>query len=102
MEKWASIYKEYENKENTSLEKYSFVFLDGSHDPEVVMKEVAYFLPRIEVGGSVVIDDTEQLGGKINPYMEKLSSDRFTLLGKTPEFKTTSTRQRVFIERIAE
>lgn len=40
---------------------YAFVYLDGSHEPDVVGREIAYFSDRMLPGGIIVIDDTETL-----------------------------------------
>lgn len=41
--------------------QYAFVYLDGSHEPEVVSKEIEHFSDRMVAGGIIVIDDTETL-----------------------------------------
>jgi predicted O-methyltransferase YrrM len=40
---------------------YAFVYLDGSHDPDVVQREIDFFLPRLMPGGIIAVDDTETL-----------------------------------------
>ena len=39
---------------------YSVAHLDGQHDTETVMKEVQFFIPRIQPNGFIVIDNTER------------------------------------------
>ena len=36
---------------------YGLVFLDGPHDTESVLLEIAFFVPRLAAGGEIVIDD---------------------------------------------
>lgn len=43
--------------EYSSLDKFSFIYLDGSHDPAVVIKELQFFSNHLEVGGSIIVDD---------------------------------------------
>jgi len=40
---------------------YAFVYLDGSHEPDVVGREIDFFLPRLMPGGIIAVDDTETL-----------------------------------------
>jgi len=39
--------------------KFSLVYLDGSHDPAIVWSEIQATLPRIIAGGFLIVDDTE-------------------------------------------
>jgi len=39
--------------------KFSLVYLDGSHDPTIVWSEILATLPRIVAGGFLIVDDTE-------------------------------------------
>jgi hypothetical protein len=39
---------------------YSVAHLDGQHDTETVMKEVQFFIPRMQPNGFIVIDNTER------------------------------------------
>jgi hypothetical protein len=41
------------------LGQFSLVYLDGSHDPDIVWSEVSALLPRIVPGGFLIVDDTE-------------------------------------------
>jgi hypothetical protein len=40
---------------------YAFVYLDGSHEPDVVGREIKHFRSRMGNGGIIVVDDTETL-----------------------------------------
>lgn len=53
-------FKQYENTQANKLSKFSFVFLDGNHHPDVVLFELKFFLPLLSDKGCVVIDDTFQ------------------------------------------
>ena len=39
---------------------YAVSHLDGQHDTETVLKEVQFFIPKIQQNGFIVIDNTEQ------------------------------------------
>jgi predicted O-methyltransferase YrrM len=41
------------------LDRFSLVYLDGSHDPAIVWAEIEALLPRIVPGGFLIVDDTE-------------------------------------------
>lgn len=47
------VYNDFKKVEN----KYAFVFFDGPHDNENVIKEVAFFVLRASVGTTFVFDD---------------------------------------------
>ena len=47
------VYEEYKVLENS----YAFVFFDGPHDNENVIKEVKFFVERAPVGATYVFDD---------------------------------------------
>lgn len=50
--------KLYTAGEEEKLDKLSFVYLDGSHDPEIVKKEVKFFSQKLDTsGGTIIIDD---------------------------------------------
>jgi len=40
---------------------YAFVYLDGSHEPDVVAREIEFFSSRMQPGGIIAVDDTEVL-----------------------------------------
>jgi hypothetical protein len=41
------------------LNKFSVVYLDGSHDPTIVWSEIERLLPRVVPGGFLIVDDTD-------------------------------------------
>lgn len=47
----------YPGSVSQKLNKFSFVYLDGSHDPEIVKKEVEFFLDKFT--GTIIVDDWE-------------------------------------------
>jgi hypothetical protein len=49
--------KIYNEKTANKLDKFSFVFLDGSHDPEVVAKEMMFFQDKIVSGGTIIVEE---------------------------------------------
>lgn len=48
----------------------SLVYLDGSHDPDVVWGEITALLPRIVPGGFLIVDDTDWFEGAIRQRLE--------------------------------
>jgi len=69
--------KIYDDSKTYPLERFSFVYLDGSHDPEVVKKEVRFFASRLEQGGAIVIDDYE--GGRFHGFWEEFLNEHWNL-----------------------
>ncbi|MGH7753861.1 MAG: class I SAM-dependent methyltransferase, partial [Gemmatimonadales bacterium] len=47
------------------LDRFTLVYLDGSHDPELVWREVERLLPRVVPGGFLVVDDTDWFDGAV-------------------------------------
>jgi predicted O-methyltransferase YrrM len=92
MQKFAPIFTNYDDAVPSTLDKFSFVFLDGSHDPEVVKKECEYFFDRIAIGGVIVVDDVEQvvsqLSGMLNgrPFRDQSHNQRFVARRKKDLF----------------
>jgi predicted O-methyltransferase YrrM len=52
------------------IDRFSLVYLDGSHDPDIVWGEIERLLPRIVPGGFLVVDDTEWFGGEVRRRLE--------------------------------
>lgn len=52
------------------IDQFSLVYLDGSHDPDLVWREIETLLPRIVPGGSLVIDDTDWFEGEIRRRLD--------------------------------
>jgi len=58
----------YNNSEARVVGWYGFVFLDGPHSTELVLKETEFFAPRCVIGATMVFDDTPNfdMGPSIN------------------------------------
>jgi predicted O-methyltransferase YrrM len=53
-----------------SFERLSLVYLDGSHDPNVVWSEIKRLLPRVIPGGFLIVDDTDWFNGVVRQRLE--------------------------------
>ena len=47
------------------LERFTLVYLDGSHDPDIVCHEIELLRPRVVPGGFLIVDDTDWFGGEV-------------------------------------
>lgn len=54
--------------------RFSLVYLDGSHDPAVVWPEIENLLPRVIPGGFLIIDDTDWFDGAIRQRLDREAS----------------------------
>jgi hypothetical protein len=52
------------------FDRFSLVYLDGSHDPDVVWGEIERLLPRVIPGGFLIVDDTDWFGGAVRQRLE--------------------------------
>ena len=52
------------------FERFSLVYLDGSHDPAVVWHEIEGLLPRVVPGGFLIVDDTDWFEGAVRRRLE--------------------------------
>jgi predicted O-methyltransferase YrrM len=52
------------------LSAFSLVYLDGSHDPEVVWSEVERLLPMVIPGGFLIVDDTDWFEGAVRKRLD--------------------------------
>jgi hypothetical protein len=52
------------------LQQFSFVYLDGSHDPDVVWHEFECLRPRVVRGGFLIVDDTQLFGGEVHRRLD--------------------------------
>lgn len=73
--------------------KFSFIFLDGSHDPEIVKKEFSNLFPRLIEGGYIVVDNTDYYNGHMRIYFE-------TLLSTDKKIRVTSTSHQSIIHKV--
>jgi predicted O-methyltransferase YrrM len=54
------------------FDRFSLVYLDGSHDPAIVQMEIDILLPRIVPGGVLMVDDTDWFDGATRRYLDGL------------------------------
>jgi methyltransferase family protein len=52
------------------LDRFTLVYLDGSHDPDIVWSEVERLAPRVIPGGYLVVDDTDWFGGAVRGRLD--------------------------------
>ena len=52
------------------LDRFTGAYLDGSHNPDVVWREVTQLLPRIVPGGFLLIDDTDWFDGEVRKRLD--------------------------------
>jgi predicted O-methyltransferase YrrM len=52
------------------FDRFSLVYLDGSHDPTVVWREIERLLPRVISGGFLIVDDTDWFDGAVRQQLE--------------------------------
>jgi hypothetical protein len=50
--------------------KFSLVYLDGSHDPDIVWSEIERLRPRVQAGGYLIVDDTEWFDFAVRKRLE--------------------------------
>jgi predicted O-methyltransferase YrrM len=56
------------------LDRFSLVYLDGSHDPDIVWREISRLLPMIVPGGFLVVDDTDWFEATIRKRLDRVAS----------------------------
>jgi len=54
------------------LDRFSLVYLDGSHDAEIVWREIERLLPRVVPGGSLIVDDTDWFDGAVRKRLDTM------------------------------
>ena len=52
------------------LSTFLLVYLDGSHDPDVVWSEIDHLLPRVVPGGFLIVDDTDWFEGAVRRRLD--------------------------------
>jgi predicted O-methyltransferase YrrM len=52
------------------LDRFTLVYLDGSHDPEIVWFEIERLLPRVVPGGFLIVDDTDWFQGAVRHRLD--------------------------------
>jgi Methyltransferase domain len=62
------------------LDRFTLVYLDGSHDPDVVWAEIDQLRRRVVPGGFLVVDDTDWFGGEVRRRLDAAAArDRFAV-----------------------
>jgi hypothetical protein len=59
---------QYENSTGSLLTNFSFAYLDGSHDLEHIKFELDFFLSKLDSGGTLIVDDTQQIQEQISSH----------------------------------
>lgn len=52
------------------IDRFTLVYLDGSHDPDIVWSEIATLQPRVVPGGFLVVDDTDWFDGAVRRRLD--------------------------------
>jgi hypothetical protein len=53
------------------VDRFTMAYLDGSHDPAIVWREIEAMMPRIIPGGFLVVDDTEWFDGELRRRLDR-------------------------------
>jgi hypothetical protein len=56
------------------IERFTLVYLDGSHDPDIVWNEIERLLPRVIPGGHLIVDDTNWFNGAVRQRLDAAAS----------------------------
>jgi predicted O-methyltransferase YrrM len=56
------------------LDRFTLVYLDGSHDPEIVWFEIERLVPRVVPGGSLIVDDTDWFAGAVRRRLDSAAA----------------------------
>ncbi len=56
-----------------ALREFTLVYLDGSHDPDIVSREIERLLPRVVSGGFLIVDDTDWFDGAVRRRLDALA-----------------------------
>lgn len=56
------------------LDRFTMVYLDGSHDPAIVWAEIEQLVPRVVPGGFVIVDDTDWFDGAVRGRLDTSAS----------------------------
>ena len=52
------------------VDRFTFAYLDGSHDPDIVWSEIERIWPRLVRGGYLIVDDTDWFGGEMRRRLD--------------------------------
>lgn len=56
------------------IDRFALVYLDGSHDPDIVWREITELLPRVVRGGFLIVDDTDWFDGAVRRRLDAAAS----------------------------
>jgi methyltransferase family protein len=56
--------------EKRRIERFTVVYLDGSHDPDIVWREIETLRPRVVPGGFLIVDDTDWFDGAVRRRLD--------------------------------
>lgn len=56
--------------------RFSFIYLDGSHQPKTVRFEIEHLFPRIISPGYLVVDNSDYYNGAIRKYLSTLAEKK--------------------------
>lgn len=62
----------WDKAERAKIDRFTMVYLDGSHDPDIVWGEMQQLLPKVIPGGFLIIDDTDWFDGEVKKRLDKL------------------------------
>ncbi len=56
------------------IDRFALVYLDGSHEPDIVWREITELLPRVVRGGFLIVDDTDWFDGAVRRRLDGAAS----------------------------
>lgn len=62
----------WDKAERAKIDRFTLVYLDGSHDPDIVWAEMQQLLPKVIPGGYLIIDDTDWFDGEVKKRLDRL------------------------------
>lgn len=71
----------HEDSKSSNLTKFSFIFLDGNHDPSVVKEELKFALKHISPKGGIVVDDANKYAHEYIDMVTNHDYGRFEVHG---------------------
>jgi cephalosporin hydroxylase len=61
----------WSNGAKQPIDRLTLAYLDGSHDPDLVWREIQALLPRIVPGGHLIVDDTDWFDGAVRDRLNE-------------------------------
>ncbi|MEQ8425298.1 MAG: class I SAM-dependent methyltransferase [Cyclobacteriaceae bacterium] len=65
----------WDKAQRAKIDRFTLVYLDGSHDPDIVWSEMTQLLPMIIPGGYLIIDDTDWFEGELQKRLDNSSGN---------------------------